>query len=228
MRIRAVIGGARRPTPHRSGTAVYRRVRSYVASASRGKSGLGLVGKPSGEGFPTVRGRDSTLISGMEINVDPRAADGPGVVLLRSPSWRWPARSAVGPPATTSGCSTLPSGSRAPPRLGVTYRPNSATGTRCSVSSGAGLAYRATLSRLREAINAGDNLEAVDTARALIARVVIHPAPPRKPPSITIKGQFAAMLQAAQPGLPPQAAQLIAQAAHLAVEESSGGQSPLV
>ncbi|UPY37836.1 hypothetical protein [Sediminicoccus sp. KRV36] len=44
-----------------------------------------------------------------------------------------------------------------------------------------GHAYRATLVHLHDAITAGDNLEAVETARALIARVVIHPGPPRNP-----------------------------------------------
>ncbi|UPY37017.1 hypothetical protein [Sediminicoccus sp. KRV36] len=61
-----------------------------------------------------------------------------------------------------------------------------------------GHADRATLDHLHDAISAGDNLEAIATARALIVRVVIHPAPPHKPPGITIEGQLAAMLKAAQ------------------------------
>jgi len=40
-----------------------------------------------------------------------------------------------------------------------------------------GHAYRRTLERLREALNAGNNPEAVEAARALIERVIIHPTP---------------------------------------------------
>jgi hypothetical protein len=55
---------------------------------------LGRVDKPAERGFPAGRGRDSTLISCMEISVDPRAAAGQGVVFLRAfrgvgqPAWR--------------------------------------------------------------------------------------------------------------------------------------------
>jgi DNA invertase Pin-like site-specific DNA recombinase len=99
--------------------------------------------------------------------------------------------------------------------------------TRVRLLPNLGTAYRNTVARLHEAISAGDNTEAVEAARGLIARVVIHPAPPRKPPGITIEGQFAAMLQAAQPDLSAHAAQIIATATHLAVKENAGGQSRL-
>jgi len=85
-----------------------------------------------------------------------------------------------------------------------------------------GATYRNTVARLREALTTGDNLEAVEAARALIARVVIHPSAPKKPPGVTIEGNLSAMLAAAQPDLPPHAAQILAEAAELAVKQGLG------
>ncbi|MDB5416471.1 MAG: recombinase family protein [Rubritepida sp.] len=64
-----------------------------------------------------------------------------------------------------------------------------------------GAAYRQTLARLREALAAGDNPSALETARSLIECVVIHPAATGMRPDITVEGHLAHMLTAAQPGL---------------------------
>ena len=89
-----------------------------------------------------------------------------------------------------------------------------------------GHAYRRTLERLREALNAGNNPEAVEAARALIERVVIHLTPRGSPPGISVEGQLAQMLTTAQPDLQPKAAKAFAEAAKLAVKEEPGGGAP--
>ncbi|MDB5316949.1 MAG: putative recombinase [Rhodospirillales bacterium] len=57
-----------------------------------------------------------------------------------------------------------------------------------------GHAYRRTVARLREALNEGNNPEAVEVARALIDRVIIHPTPRGTPPRITVERHLAQML----------------------------------
>ncbi|MES2711531.1 MAG: hypothetical protein V4653_08100, partial [Pseudomonadota bacterium] len=89
-----------------------------------------------------------------------------------------------------------------------------------------GHAYRRTVARLREALNEGNNPEAVEAARALIERVIIYPTPRGTPPRIAVEGHLAQMLTTAQPDLPPQAAKTIATAAELSVKEGPGGGAP--
>ena len=89
-----------------------------------------------------------------------------------------------------------------------------------------GHTYRRTVARLREALTEGNNPEAVEAARALIDRVIIHPTPRGTPPRITVEGHLAQMLTTAQPDLPPQAAKAIATAAELSVKEEPGGGAP--
>jgi integrase len=67
----------------RDGAASYEHHR-FDNEARRAVERLGRVDKPATGGFPGGRGRDSRLNSGMEIGVDPRAADGRGVVLFRT------------------------------------------------------------------------------------------------------------------------------------------------
>jgi site-specific DNA recombinase len=86
-----------------------------------------------------------------------------------------------------------------------------------------GQAYRRSVDRLRDALAAGDNPAALEAARNLIDRVVIHPGPRGTPPRITVEGQLARMLAAAQPDLPPHATHAIAKAA---VKEEQGGSAP--
>jgi hypothetical protein len=50
------------------------------------------------------------------------------------------------------------------------------------------------VARLREALNEGNNPEAVEVARALIDRVIIHPTPRGTPPRITVERHLAQML----------------------------------
>uniref|UniRef100_UPI003340E273 zinc ribbon domain-containing protein n=1 Tax=Rhodovarius sp. TaxID=2972673 RepID=UPI003340E273 len=64
-----------------------------------------------------------------------------------------------------------------------------------------GAVYRAKLQGLRAALAAADNPAALEAARALIERVIIHPAGRRGVPDITVEGHLAAMLDMAQPGL---------------------------
>jgi hypothetical protein len=66
-----------RPPPPQSRTQTAAWAQARIRS-------LGFVDKPAERGFPAGRSRDSKLISGMEIGVDSRAADGRGVVLLWS------------------------------------------------------------------------------------------------------------------------------------------------
>jgi len=89
-----------------------------------------------------------------------------------------------------------------------------------------GRAYRDTLARLVETLAGPKGGEALHAARELIERVVIHPAPLRTPPGITVEGKFAAMLMMGQPGLSAAAADTIARAAKVADKETLGGQSP--
>lgn len=89
-----------------------------------------------------------------------------------------------------------------------------------------GQAYRETLARLVETLAGPQGGEALNAARGLIERVVIHPAPGRTPPGITVEGQFAAMLMMGQPGLSAGAADMFARAAKVADQETSGGWSP--
>ena len=89
-----------------------------------------------------------------------------------------------------------------------------------------GQAYRGTLARLVETLAGAEGGEALHAARELIERVVIHPAPLRTPPGITVEGKFAAMLMMGQPGLSAAAADTIARAAKVADKETLGGQSP--
>jgi len=89
-----------------------------------------------------------------------------------------------------------------------------------------GQAYRDTLARLVETLAGAEGGEALHAARGLIERVVIHPAPLRTPPGITVEGKFAAMLMMGQPGLSAAAADRIARAAKVADKETLGGWSP--
>jgi hypothetical protein len=89
-----------------------------------------------------------------------------------------------------------------------------------------GQAYRGTLARLVETLAGAEGGEALHAARELIERVVIHPAPLRTPPGITVEGKFAAMLMMGQPGLSAAAADTIARAAKVADKETLGGQRP--
>ncbi|MDB5381338.1 MAG: recombinase family protein [Rhodospirillales bacterium] len=89
-----------------------------------------------------------------------------------------------------------------------------------------GHAFRRNLERLREALNAGNNPEALEAARALIERVIIHASPRGTPPGISVEGHLAQMLTAAQPELPPNAAKAIAEAAKMSVKEETRGRSP--
>ena len=90
-----------------------------------------------------------------------------------------------------------------------------------------GQAYRDTLARLAETLAGAEGGEALHAARGLIERVVIHPAPLRTPPGITVEGKFAAMLMMGQPGLSAASADTIARAAKVADKESLGGQRPI-
>ncbi|MEI6159548.1 MAG: recombinase family protein [Roseococcus sp.] len=83
-----------------------------------------------------------------------------------------------------------------------------------------GATYRTTLARLRETLASGHNAEALDAARAVIARVVIQPGLGGKPPGISIEGQFAAMLTLGQPNLPAHIANNIAKASQMSVKGS--------
>ena len=90
-----------------------------------------------------------------------------------------------------------------------------------------GMAYRQTLARLRECLAAGENPQALETARELILRITIHPAPKGMPPKITVEGHLARMLAAAQPSLPISAATAIALAADtMSVKERQRGSAP--
>lgn len=87
-----------------------------------------------------------------------------------------------------------------------------------------GAAYRRNLAQLRERLGGEkQNREALNIARQLIDRVVLHPAPPRQPPGITVEGHLARMLTIAQTDLPDSVAKGIAHAAHLSVEKKAGG-----
>ena len=90
-----------------------------------------------------------------------------------------------------------------------------------------GIAYRQTVETLREKLATGNNTEALKAGRALIDRVVIHPAPRGKPPTISVDGHLAPMLVAAQPNLSEECARSIAQAASLPVKGEPGGKGPL-
>jgi site-specific DNA recombinase len=90
-----------------------------------------------------------------------------------------------------------------------------------------GEAYRRRLAKLSDRLTgAPSDREALQTARRLIERVVVHPGPPRKPPGITVEGHLAHMLAAAQPDLPAHAAMAIAQSAHLSAKEGPGASCP--
>ena len=89
-----------------------------------------------------------------------------------------------------------------------------------------GQAYRETLARLVETLAGAEGGEALHPARGLIERVVIHPAPLRTLPGITVEGQFAAMLMMRQPELSAEAADTIARAAQVADKATLEGQSP--
>lgn len=72
-----------------------------------------------------------------------------------------------------------------------------------------GAVYREKLARLREALATKDDPVALETARALIGRVTIHPAARRVTPDITVEGHLANMLGIAQPNLSMSAAILV-------------------
>ncbi len=89
-----------------------------------------------------------------------------------------------------------------------------------------GHAWRRTLAGLRERLAGPEHdAHARDIVRQLIERVVIHPAPPRKPPDITIEGRLEQMLITAQPGLPEHVAHAIAEAARLSDKEGPGARA---
>jgi DNA invertase Pin-like site-specific DNA recombinase len=89
-----------------------------------------------------------------------------------------------------------------------------------------GALYRRQVGNLRDALAKGEADEAIEAARVLIERVVIHPTPKGRPPGVSMDGRLAAMLTAAQPELSPAAANAIAAATALAVREGQGGQRP--
>jgi DNA invertase Pin-like site-specific DNA recombinase len=89
-----------------------------------------------------------------------------------------------------------------------------------------GQTYRQTLARLVEALAQAEDGAALEAARALIERVVIHAAPGRTPPGISVQGRFEAMLMAGQPGLSGGMAETIARATLMADKGGLGGQSP--
>jgi len=90
-----------------------------------------------------------------------------------------------------------------------------------------GVAYRHKLAHLRESLAAGDNPQALEAARALIARVTIQPGPAGEPLTINVEGHLAQMLVAAQPSLPPSAANALALAAdRLPAKERQRGRAP--
>ena len=64
-----------------------------------------------------------------------------------------------------------------------------------------GAVYRKKLARLREALATKDDPVALETARALIERVIIHPAAKRAIPDITVEGHLTNMLGIAQSNL---------------------------
>jgi hypothetical protein len=90
-----------------------------------------------------------------------------------------------------------------------------------------GEAYRHKLAHLRESLAAGDSPQALQAARALIARVIIQPGPKGAPLIINVEGHLAQMLAAAQPNLPTSTAQAIARAAdEMPVKERQRGSAP--
>jgi hypothetical protein len=92
-----------------------------------------------------------------------------------------------------------------------------------------GAAYRRNLAQLRERLGGEkQSREALTIARQLIDRVIIYPAPPRKPPGITVEGHLARMLTMAQTDLPDGVAEGIAHAAHLSVKGGLRGKAPQV
>jgi hypothetical protein len=99
--------------------------------------------------------------------------------------------------------------------------------TRVRLLPNLGITYRQKLVELRQAISEGDNAEALEKARALIARIVVHPAPPRKPPGIVVEAGLASLLTTAQPDLPAEIASQIADAVSVVVKEGARGRSPL-
>jgi hypothetical protein len=91
-----------------------------------------------------------------------------------------------------------------------------------------GEAYRHTLAKLQARLSGpSHDPEAMGIARQLIASVVIHSSPPRKPPGFTVEGHLAKLLTTAQPSLPDHVAEGIASAARLSVKEGPRGHCPL-
>jgi len=84
--------------------------------------------------------------------------------------------------------------------------------------------YRAELGRLRDRLATGTDPRAMEAARALIDRVVIHPAPMRTPPDIEVEGLLVNMLAMAQPNLPETTAKAMASLAAVADKEGMGGE----